>query len=581
MKQIFILVLMLVLLGCTAIAESTPTREFTIDEQAYDVYLDISYVMDNTVEYLEELRRLWDIALHAESVEDANNLELIECISEDYLVSITHMYLTKYGYSDSEYEQRMFSGPDIKFKEKTDLIWYYLALGIEARYLVSMDSLKPYLDDAMSGIRSIMATDREYPFLKDLQNYYKETVLIHGYASDFNDNYTGFDSKLDSYKTSRDSWSIDFEFIFNPEEFKYVREVRTTESEEKKKEIHTLAASLENSGDYVGAINLYWQCRDYSDSLERLIACQNSIKEEKYQVAVEYENSEVYPTAVILYEELGNYKDSSARKLHCGNYIGYETISGRYVTEALGGFSNGVAALKKNGKWGYINTDGDVVIPFEYDSALTFSEGLAAVEKNGKWGYIDINNNAIIPLEYIYATSMVDGSGVVWKVRDNNNNVSDAGYVSKKGIYTKADRIPQSYGRVISDGLRTSRGNSYGSAWGYENQNGEVVIACQFGYAYDFSDGMGCVCNGDTYIDTTRYGFVNTEGELVIPYLYESALDFHEGYAPVMKNGQWGLINKVGEVVLPLEHSAVTVCREGYFITLDEGIIHIHSIDEL
>lgn len=323
MKRLFILVLMLVLLGCTAIAESTPTREFTIDEQAYDVYLDISYVMDNTVEYLEELRRLWDIALHAESVEDANNLALIECISEDYLIALTDMYLTKYGYSDSEYKQFMFSGPDIRFKEKTDLIWYYLALGIEAKYLVSMDSLKPYLDDAMSGIRSIMATDREYPFLKDLQNYYKETVLIHGYASDFNDNYTGFDSKLDSYKTGRDSWSIDFEFIFNPEEFKYVREVRAAKSEEKKKEVYSLAEVLENSGDYAGAINLYWQCKPYKNASNRIEECFNAIEEQKldnaYQAGLSLMEKEKYSEAHEIFLSISGFMNSAELAQECSS----------------------------------------------------------------------------------------------------------------------------------------------------------------------------------------------------------------------------------------------------------------------
>ena len=42
-------------------------------------------------------------------------------------------------------------------------------------------------------------------------------------------------------------------------------------------------------------------------------------------------------------------------------------------------FSEGLAAVQKNGKWGYINEDGEVVIPFEYDIAFVFNEGLAVV----------------------------------------------------------------------------------------------------------------------------------------------------------------------------------------------------------
>ena len=37
-------------------------------------------------------------------------------------------------------------------------------------------------------------------------------------------------------------------------------------------------------------------------------------------------------------------------------------------------------------KWGYINKGGRVVIKAEYDDCRNFSEGLAVVRKKGKWG---------------------------------------------------------------------------------------------------------------------------------------------------------------------------------------------------
>ncbi len=42
-------------------------------------------------------------------------------------------------------------------------------------------------------------------------------------------------------------------------------------------------------------------------------------------------------------------------------------------------FNDGLAAVKKNGKWGYIDTDNKVVIPFQYDMAWNFAEGKAIV----------------------------------------------------------------------------------------------------------------------------------------------------------------------------------------------------------
>ena len=52
-------------------------------------------------------------------------------------------------------------------------------------------------------------------------------------------------------------------------------------------------------------------------------------------------------------------------------------------------FSEGLANVKINGKWGYINTKGEEVIPCQYDAANPFSEGVAVVIIGKKWKYID------------------------------------------------------------------------------------------------------------------------------------------------------------------------------------------------
>jgi hypothetical protein len=52
-------------------------------------------------------------------------------------------------------------------------------------------------------------------------------------------------------------------------------------------------------------------------------------------------------------------------------------------------FSEGLTPISKNNKWGFINRNADLVIPFRYDRADIFSEGIAAVKLNGKWGYIN------------------------------------------------------------------------------------------------------------------------------------------------------------------------------------------------
>lgn len=68
----------------------------------------------------------------------------------------------------------------------------------------------------------------------------------------------------------------------------------------------------------------------------------------------------------------------------------------------LGVFSEGLVAVEKDGKWGYADKSGSLVIPCEWDTAWGFDEGLALVEKGGKRGYIDKSGTIII--------SAVDGN---------------------------------------------------------------------------------------------------------------------------------------------------------------------------
>ncbi|QFQ12069.1 WG repeat-containing protein [Pseudoprevotella muciniphila] len=52
------------------------------------------------------------------------------------------------------------------------------------------------------------------------------------------------------------------------------------------------------------------------------------------------------------------------------------------------------------GLWGYTSTDGQVVIEPIYEEAKSFSGRIAATKLNGKWGIINTNGENIVPYEY-------------------------------------------------------------------------------------------------------------------------------------------------------------------------------------
>ena len=54
------------------------------------------------------------------------------------------------------------------------------------------------------------------------------------------------------------------------------------------------------------------------------------------------------------------------------------------------------AAVKKNGRWLFIDHEGGEHDLGNFEDAESFSNGLAAVKQNGLWGYIDVTGNMVI-----------------------------------------------------------------------------------------------------------------------------------------------------------------------------------------
>jgi hypothetical protein len=74
-------------------------------------------------------------------------------------------------------------------------------------------------------------------------------------------------------------------------------------------------------------------------------------------------------------------------------------------------------------QYGFIDKNGNQVIPLEYDYARGFSEcGLAVVSKNGLVGAIDTNGNEVIPFIY-QSISDFSADGVAWVVEGKKHGI--------------------------------------------------------------------------------------------------------------------------------------------------------------
>ena len=97
-------------------------------------------------------------------------------------------------------------------------------------------------------------------------------------------------------------------------------------------------------------------------------------------------------------------------------------------------FSEGLARIKYQGKFGFIDDKGLMRVSAIYDDARPFSEGLAAVRIGSKWGYINANNEQKITFRYAQAENFFQGRASV-------KQLGKWGVIDKKGIQDK-NNIP-------------------------------------------------------------------------------------------------------------------------------------------
>lgn len=123
------------------------------------------------------------------------------------------------------------------------------------------------------------------------------------------------------------------------------------------------------------------------------------------------------------------------------------------------------------GSWGYVDVDGQMVIPPQYDRALSFQEGMAAVKKGDGWGFINKEGNIIVPCEYDKVESNYkDGKGEL--IKDGKVYVFDTdGNIIKSYEEEKYDE----YNDYDYDDYSPSY-DKYGGYNGYDDQTIDEVF---------------------------------------------------------------------------------------------------------
>jgi hypothetical protein len=147
-------------------------------------------------------------------------------------------------------------------------------------------------------------------------------------------------------------------------------------------------------------------------------------------------------------------------------------------TTEIGKFNDGLAVFIDNGKFGYMNLNGEKIIAANFDYASMFYNGLAEVEMNGKSCFIDTLGNK--KFEPIYEELRPYAEGFAGYKQNNKY-----GFVNSKG-----EMMMQPYYDDVAyfnNGLCPVR---KGQNWGAINKEGKLILKLEFDFVSPFEDGI-------------------------------------------------------------------------------------------
>ena len=223
--------------------------------------------------------------------------------------------------------------------------------------------------------------------------------------------------------------------------------------------------------------------------------------------------------------------------------------------EDINARTNDFYPVKKFGKWGvYHAGKKDMIIDPQYDNARSIKEGLWAVSKDEKWGFVDIFNNIVIPFEYKYVSNF--SYGYAQAVKMDNDEIILLDHNGKETIFKNKKLFDAHYRSKINIKKSYVDHVEYYNVLGPDNET--LTPLNKYRYLGEYSEGLFAAS-----FDGKTYGYIDINENIVIPFMYQLKWGdwhlrnvFQQGIICVRLNNdkysdEWIIINHGNEKILP------------------------------
>ena len=207
---------------------------------------------------------------------------------------------------------------------------------------------------------------------------------------------------------------------------------------------------------------------------------------------------------------------------------------------------NSYLTVYSNGKWGVINSSGDIIIEPTYDDMIVIPDPTKAV--------------------FIYQTNVNLETGIFdSKAIDNNSKNLFENYEKVEALQNIDSNNIISYD---TNALKVSKGEKYGLI----NFTGNELLACE----YDDITPLKGVKNSLVTLKNGKYGLADNSGSIIIENKYTEIIPltnrYEDGYIVKDENGKYGLINYNRKQLLECKYSKIeNITSNNLYVVTENG----------
>lgn len=211
-----------------------------------------------------------------------------------------------------------------------------------------------------------------------------------------------------------------------------------------------------------------------------------------------------------------------------------------------------------HGRFGFINKQGKLSVPMQFDKARGFSNGLAWVQQGEKKYFIDKQGKKVLDVsQYDEVGDFKNGLAAVFQYSDSHHRqscIDKTGKVLIPLVYTGIDCQELAEKNQITVMTTTPEGYAVGMI----DKDNRIIIPFEYNVLRRQENNIYIAipaknCPAYFYRDKPcSAGLIDMNNQILLPFEYDRIDDFENGLAKIYKGKQWGIVNEKGQIVQEL-----------------------------